>query len=148
MVLGAVLVALLTETSPVLAVAGATFVIGVGFGLSSAPTIVAVQSVVDWQRRGVVTGTNLFCRNLGSAVGVAVFGAIVNATLADQFAHPPGSVAGRLPERSEAERLVLDGDARPGAVDRVPAVRPVRRLAPRVRRRRGDGAGALRGRCG
>ena len=115
-VLGAVLVVLLTESSPVLAVAGATFVIGVGFGLSSAPTIVAVQSVVDWRRRGVVTGTNLFCRNLGSAVGVAVFGAIVNATLADRFAHPPGSVAGRLPERSEAERLVLDGDAKPGPV--------------------------------
>ena len=115
-VLGAVLVALLTATSPVLAVAGATFVIGVGFGLSAAPTIVAVQSVVDWRRRGVVTGTNLFCRNLGSAVGVAVFGAIANATLADRFANPPGSVAGRLPDRSEAERLVLDGDAAPGPV--------------------------------
>ena len=84
--------------------------------VSSAPTIVAVQSVVDWRRRGVVTGTNLFCRNLGSAVGVAVFGAIVNATLADRFANPPGSVAGQLPDRSEAERLVLDGDAPPGPV--------------------------------
>jgi EmrB/QacA subfamily drug resistance transporter len=86
-VLGAVLVALLSAHSPVLSVAGATFVIGVGFGLGSAPTIVAVQSVVDWQRRGVVTGTNLFCRNLGSAVGVAVFGAIANHTLADHGAH-------------------------------------------------------------
>jgi len=44
--------------------------------------------VVDWQRRGVVTGTNLFCRNLGSAVGVAVFGAIANHTLAGNVAHP------------------------------------------------------------
>ncbi len=85
-VLGTVLVALLTDSSPVLAVAGATFVVGLGFGLAAAPTIVAVQSVVDWQRRGVVTGTNLFCRNLGSAVGVAVFGAIANHTLADQGA--------------------------------------------------------------
>jgi MFS family permease len=86
-VVGAVLVALLTASSPVLAVAGATFVIGLGFGLAAAPTIVAVQSVVDWQRRGVVTGTNLFCRNLGSAVGVAVFGAIANHTIGDQGAH-------------------------------------------------------------
>ena len=86
-VLGAVLVALLTASSPVLAVAGATFVIGIGFGLAAAPTIVAVQSVVDWQRRGVVTGTNLFCRNLGSAVGVAVFGAIANHTIGDRAAH-------------------------------------------------------------
>ena len=75
-----------------LAVAGATFVIGLGFGLAAAPTIVAVQSVVDWQRRGVVTGTNLFCRNLGSAVGVAVFGAIANHTLGDRDAHSPSAL--------------------------------------------------------
>jgi EmrB/QacA subfamily drug resistance transporter len=87
-VAGAVLVTLLTAGSSVLAVAGATFVVGLGFGLAAAPTIVAVQSVVDWQRRGVVTGTNLFCRNLGSAVGVAVFGAIANHTLAGNVAHP------------------------------------------------------------
>jgi hypothetical protein len=95
----------------VLAVAAACFVIGAGFGLASAPTIVAVQSVVDWQRRGVVTGTNLFCRNLGSAVGVAVFGAIANASLADHFADPPADVAGRLPESSGAEQLLLGGHA-------------------------------------
>jgi uncharacterized membrane protein len=29
----------------------------------------------------VVTGTNMFFRSAGSAVGVAVFGAVVNATL-------------------------------------------------------------------
>jgi EmrB/QacA subfamily drug resistance transporter len=110
-VLGAVLVAMLSATSSVLAVAVACFVIGAGFGLASAPTIVAVQSVVDWQRRGVVTGTNLFCRNLGSAVGVAVFGAIANASLANRFDHPPADVAGRLPESSGAEQLLLGGDA-------------------------------------
>jgi EmrB/QacA subfamily drug resistance transporter len=110
-VLGAVLVATLSATSSVLAVAAACFVIGAGFGLASAPTIVAVQSVVDWQRRGVVTGTNLFCRNLGSAVGVAVFGAIANASLADRFADPPADVAGRLPESSGAEQLLLGGHA-------------------------------------
>ncbi len=110
-VLGAVLVAMLSATSSVLAVAAACFVIGAGFGLASAPTIVAVQSVVDWQRRGVVTGTNLFCSNLGSAVGVAVFGAIANASLADHFADPPADVAGRLPESSGAEQLLLGGHA-------------------------------------
>jgi EmrB/QacA subfamily drug resistance transporter len=108
-VAGAVLVALLAADSSVLAVAVACFVVGVGLGLWSAPTIVAVQSVVDWQRRGVVTGTNLFCRNLGSAVGVAVFGAIANAALADRLADPPATVAGALPDSADAERLALDG---------------------------------------
>ena len=63
----------------------------------------------------------MFSRYLGSAVGVAVFGAIANATLADRFAHPPGGVAGQLPERSDAERWSLDGDVRAGAGGRVRA---------------------------
>ena len=35
------------------------------------PLLVAVQSVVGWERRGVVTGASMFTRNIGSAVGVA-----------------------------------------------------------------------------
>lgn len=89
-VAGSVLVALLGPASALPAVAAGCFVVGVGLGLCSAPTMVAVQSVVGWQRRGVVTGTTMFCRNLGSAVGVAVFGAVANATLAG---HPNGDPA-------------------------------------------------------
>jgi hypothetical protein len=37
---------------------------------------------VDWGRRGLVTGSNMFIRTLGSAVGVAVFGSIANGRLA------------------------------------------------------------------
>jgi MFS family permease len=55
------------------------FVIGLGMGLIASPTLIAAQSSVEWAERGVVTSTNMFARSLGSAVGVAVFGAIVNA---------------------------------------------------------------------
>ena len=51
----------------------------------------------------------MFCRSIGSAVGAAVFGAIANATLAGRFAHPPASVAGRLPDSVDATSLVLGG---------------------------------------
>jgi MFS family permease len=112
---GGILVALLGSSSPVLAVAGACFVVGVGLGFASVPTIVAGQSVVDWSRRGVVTGTNMFCRNLGSAVGVAVFGAIANQTLSNRFADAPANVARHLPAVSGAERAVLDASHRSGA---------------------------------
>jgi MFS family permease len=60
-------------------VAVACFVVGVGLGLTNVPTLVAMQSVVGWRHRGVVTATNMFSRSIGSAVGVAVFGAIANA---------------------------------------------------------------------
>jgi EmrB/QacA subfamily drug resistance transporter len=108
-VVGAILCVLLTQRAPIWAVAGACFVVGAGLGLASSPTMVAIQSVVGWERRGVVTATNMFCRSIGSAVGAAVFGAISNATLAGHFAHPPASVAASLPDSVDATSLVLGG---------------------------------------
>lgn len=55
-------------------------IIGLGMGLVAAPTLIAAQASVDWSERGVVTGSNMFARSIGSAIGVAVFGAIVNAS--------------------------------------------------------------------
>jgi EmrB/QacA subfamily drug resistance transporter len=78
-VLGTVLCAMQGEGSRVWQVAAACFVVGVGLSLTNVPTLVAVQSVVDWRQRGVVTATNMFSRAIGSAVGIAVFGAIANA---------------------------------------------------------------------
>lgn len=109
-VAGAVLVALLGPASSVWSVALACFVVGAGLGLASAPTIVAVQSAVGWEQRGVATATNMFCRNVGSAIGVAVFGAIANATIANRFADPTADVRGRLPAVEDAERLLVGGN--------------------------------------
>ena len=97
-VTGAVLAARLTADAQTWEVAAAMFVIGLGLGLSSSPVIVAVQSVVGWERRGVVTGTNMFARAIGSALGAAAFGAVANATLARRFADAPAALQGRLPE--------------------------------------------------
>ncbi len=58
------------------------FVLGFGLGWSAAPTLIAAQSSVGWGERGAVTGMNAFARSAGSAVGVAVFGAISNAVIA------------------------------------------------------------------
>lgn len=80
-VLGSMLLMLLDDTSSVWQVAGTCFIIGLGMGLVAAPTLIAAQSMVGWAERGVVTGNNMFCRSLGSALGVAVFGALANATL-------------------------------------------------------------------
>ena len=68
------------------------FVVGAGMGLTAVPTLIAAQTSVQWQERGVVTGTNMFARSIGSAVGVAVFGAVVNANTvvgADGTPHGP-----------------------------------------------------------
>ncbi|MGY1807019.1 MDR family MFS transporter [Blastococcus sp. SYSU D00669] len=80
-VLGAALLLLLDEGTNVLQVGATCFVIGLGMGFTAAPTLIAAQSAVPWEQRGVVTAANMFFRSLGSAVGVAVFGAVVNASL-------------------------------------------------------------------
>jgi EmrB/QacA subfamily drug resistance transporter len=107
---GAVLCALLPEHATVWQVGGAAFVVGIGLGLTASPTLVAAQSVVGWDRRGVVTGTNMFARSMGSAVGAAVFGAIANATLTGRLAHPPAAVAAGLSRSGvDATSLILGG---------------------------------------
>src|SRR4051794_39866542 len=90
-VLGSALLLLFDQSTSVFQVGATSFVIGLGMGFTAAPTLIAAQSAVQWQERGVVTGSNMFFRSAGSAIGVAVFGALVNATLG-------GSVVGdRVP---------------------------------------------------
>lgn len=60
-------------------------VLGAGFGLLSTPMLVGVQSVVDWEQRGVVTGAIIFGRNLGQSLGAAIVGAIFNMSLTTQI---------------------------------------------------------------
>lgn len=109
---GAVCCVLLPQRTHLLTLAGACFAVGAGLGLSSTPVLVALQSVVGWDRRGVVTGTNMFFRSMGSAVGAAIFGAIANTTLADRFARPPAQLRGRLPRSADATSLVLGSHQR------------------------------------
>jgi MFS family permease len=81
-VVGTAVLALTASTPNVLLVAGSCFIVGLGLGLVATPTLIAAQSSVQWNERGVVTGTNLFARSIGSALGVAVFGAVANAVYA------------------------------------------------------------------
>ena len=81
-VLGSGVLLTVGSGSSVLHLAAACFVIGVGLGFSASPSVVAAQSSVEWQTRGVVTGANMFARSVGSAVGVAVFGAVANGVVA------------------------------------------------------------------
>ncbi|HKF86886.1 MAG TPA: MDR family MFS transporter [Propionibacteriaceae bacterium] len=78
---GAGLMVLLSPESSIWQIAATCFVVGFGMGMSASPTLIAAQSSVDWEQRGVVTGTNMFGRSMGSALGIAVFGAIANAAL-------------------------------------------------------------------
>jgi EmrB/QacA subfamily drug resistance transporter len=79
--IGSALMLTLGAHSSVVMVGVFCLVIGLGMGLTAAPTLIAAQSSVGWSERGVVTANNIFLRSLGSSLGVAVFGAIANAAI-------------------------------------------------------------------
>jgi len=91
---GAITLAATSVHPSVVFVAISCFIVGLGMGLIATPTLIAAQSSVDWNERGVVTGTNMFARSIGSAVGVAVFGAIANSIIAGSAGgeHDPATV--------------------------------------------------------
>lgn len=68
------------DTSVALLATGC-LVLGFGLGYVASPGIIAAQSAVAWRERGVATGTNMFARSVGSAVGVAIFGAVANGVV-------------------------------------------------------------------
>ncbi|MBB5617471.1 MFS transporter [Microcella frigidaquae] len=75
---GTGLLAAFASTPSVAISAVACFVTGLGLGLVATPSLIAAQASVEWNERGVVTGTNLFARAVGQAVAVAIFGAVAN----------------------------------------------------------------------
>jgi EmrB/QacA subfamily drug resistance transporter len=80
-VVGTLLLLLVSFGTSIVAIAAACFVIGLGMGLVATPTLIAAQTSADPSTRGVVTGANMFARSVGSAFGVAVFGAVVNGVV-------------------------------------------------------------------
>ncbi len=81
LVLGTASLSMSTRYPSILLVAGICFVIGAGFGFSAVTTLVAAQSSVSWEERGVVTGTQMLFRSVGQALGAAILGAVANGVI-------------------------------------------------------------------
>lgn len=71
--------------------------LGAGFGLLSTPLLVGVQSIVTWNKRGVVTGANMFSRYLGQSIGAAIFATVFNSALSTNLKAAPSILQGKLP---------------------------------------------------
>lgn len=74
------------------------FVLGAGMGLVMQTIVLAVQNAVDPHELGTATSANNFFREIGAAVGTAIFSTIFTsalyAKLTDVFAGAPGGGAG------------------------------------------------------
>ena len=102
------LISRLVVDSPYLAFAAVLAFMSLGMGLAMAPATDLIMGAVDKDRAGVGSATNDATRELGSALGVAVFGSIVSSGYREVLAGPiaglPGGVAGLPPSVSGAVR--------------------------------------------
>jgi MFS family permease len=78
--LGAMSLALWADAVPLALLAIILAMIGVGLGTVLPTTTVAIQNSVETHQLGTATGTVNFFRQLASAVTVAIFGALLNAS--------------------------------------------------------------------
>ncbi|HUZ17707.1 MAG TPA: MFS transporter, partial [Spirochaetia bacterium] len=97
---------LISQKSVVYALAVGTITMGFGLGLITSPMIVGAQSIVDWGRRGVVTGAVTFGQMLGGTLSTAIFGSVFNSSLVKWFANAPEAIRSSLPSPDHAADIV------------------------------------------
>ncbi|HEV8678405.1 MAG TPA: MFS transporter, partial [Stellaceae bacterium] len=78
LVAGSLMLLMLDASSPPLLAAGAAFMIGIAMGFCNTTFLVAIQATVGWSERGIATGSQMFMRMIGQAVGAALLGAMLN----------------------------------------------------------------------
>lgn len=96
--------ALEAGTHSLWALRATTAAFGVGMGLANTALILAVQTSVAWNERGVATASTLFARTIGGALAVGVMGGILNAALAAEPALPADGASAALAQR-ELDKL-------------------------------------------
>ena len=75
---------------------------GAGLGTANPPLLIAVQTSVPWNRRGVATASTLFFRTIGGTLAVGLLGGVLANALSGAGA-PAGLVEKLLgPERAIA----------------------------------------------
>ncbi|OUM85475.1 MAG: MFS transporter [Bacillus thermozeamaize] len=86
--------------------AAGSFLTGAGLGFCTLTFIVSIQSSVDWSLRGAATASNMFMRTLGSTVGAALLGGVLNTRLFHYLQER--AVELELPGNLEAVNVLLD----------------------------------------
>ncbi len=121
MLAGILLMTQLGPNTSALGIAWRVFVLGLGLGPAQGLFALVVQNAVPVSRIGVVTSANQFFRQIGSTVGVAIFGAVMTHALSSEMTNLGGG--GKKLSLDELQSLAVSGGAGAGAVTVDPLVR-------------------------
>lgn len=97
MVVAFALATTLDASTPVLVTVAISVLLGLGIGPTNSLYVLAVQNAFPLARLGTVTSANMFFRQMGGTLGVAVFGAVVAASLAGFVRSDLPPALGHLP---------------------------------------------------
>jgi fucose permease len=85
LIVGTSLLVALNQDSGLPYLAFAAVLVGLGMGFCNQTFLVAIQSSVGWNDRGVATASILFLRTIGQTLGASLGGAILNFGVAHLF---------------------------------------------------------------
>jgi len=106
--IGAGIFVFLTEASSPLIAGIGSLLMGLGMGLISVSSLVLIQEIVEHSERGSATASNLFARNLGSTLGAAAFGGVLNYGLSHS-ANTGSITSDQLKELLQTQTAQVDG---------------------------------------
>lgn len=89
--------ATMDTSTPLLLTVVFSVLLGLGFGPTNSLFVLAVQNALPQRLLGTATSANMFFRQIGGTLGVAVFGAVVAATIAGQVDSTLGAQLSELP---------------------------------------------------
>nr|WP_310617764.1 MDR family MFS transporter [Pantoea cypripedii] len=101
LIAGSALLLLLRADSSIMQAGLTAFVIGTGMGMTSTTFLVSVQNHAHYEIRGICTASIMFSRMLGSAIGTALMGAVLNYNLML-----------RLPQASDPMQKIMSHESR------------------------------------
>ena len=106
---GAWLLARMDHTATQTQLTVAMIVYGIGLGMAMQLYTLVVQNGAAPRDMGVATASTQFFRNVGSTVGIAIFGTIMTSGLAEAIkGHLPAAVAAKMPAGGTSAGDVLD----------------------------------------
>lgn len=82
---GTFLLSSITADTPVLNVTGIMLVLGLGIGCLMPTLTLVVQNAVDRSQLGVATSAVTYLRSLGSTLGIAIIGTVINSNFATEL---------------------------------------------------------------
>lgn len=116
LLLGVFLLTFIGPDTSTLDLAWRLLIVGIGLGPGQSLFGLAVQNVVPFHQIGVATSSGQFIRQIGSTMGVALFGAMLTASLSNELAaHAPAEPTAvvRHLDLSDLQRMAMDRNLHP-----------------------------------